>query len=346
VSEQELREGLRVAVLDEPPLAIDPDALMARAHRETARRRALVGAGVATTAVAVAAVAVPTVLGSPRGGGAGGAGWATSCGSAVPSPPAVPSMTVSLPNPTEMPKIPSIGATFDPPSMSAPPTKPADPSVRPEPSVPEEPCPSSSLEPPSPQPTDPSGPPSPPQPTVSFDWPPAKATPVHYTAAELTRRGTEMRNYLRTVFPKVVPDATDVVPGVFGGEAAGAVADGQTYLDAFTGFTLAGNRSAVDVWVSAPGATEVPLPSEECLHGIVPVCAPKQLDNGGWVVIKSERIGTDDRAILSVTNYRPNGTVVRVTAYDYDPLTFSAPTKIPVTDKQLMMLATDPELGL
>jgi hypothetical protein len=67
VSEQELRDGLRVAVAAEPALSFDPDALIVRARKEIRRRRALVGAGAATVVVAVTAVAVPTVLGQQRG---------------------------------------------------------------------------------------------------------------------------------------------------------------------------------------------------------------------------------------------------------------------------------------
>jgi hypothetical protein len=62
VIERELRAGLDHAVATEPPLAFDPDALVARAQREHRRRRSLAGVGVATAVIAVAAVAVPTVL--------------------------------------------------------------------------------------------------------------------------------------------------------------------------------------------------------------------------------------------------------------------------------------------
>jgi hypothetical protein len=66
VTEQDVRDGLRGAVAGEPPLDLDPDALIATARRELRRRRALVSVGVATSAIAVAAVAVPVVLGVPH----------------------------------------------------------------------------------------------------------------------------------------------------------------------------------------------------------------------------------------------------------------------------------------
>lgn len=62
MSERELRDGLALAVAHEPPLSFDPDDVVVRARRETARRRALVGVGTATAAVAIAAVAVPLAL--------------------------------------------------------------------------------------------------------------------------------------------------------------------------------------------------------------------------------------------------------------------------------------------
>jgi hypothetical protein len=69
MSEQEVRDGLAALVVDEPPLAFDPDALMAKADAAVRRRRTLVGAGSATLVIAAAAVALPITL---RGGGGGG----------------------------------------------------------------------------------------------------------------------------------------------------------------------------------------------------------------------------------------------------------------------------------
>lgn len=63
MSEEDVRVGLRDAVADEPPLDFDPDSLVAKARHQVTRRRALMAAGAATVAVAVAAVAVPAALG-------------------------------------------------------------------------------------------------------------------------------------------------------------------------------------------------------------------------------------------------------------------------------------------
>ncbi|MFC0115465.1 hypothetical protein [Kibdelosporangium aridum] len=63
MSEQELRDGLKLAVADEPPMTFDLDELVDTAERIVRRRRALIAVGVSTAAVAVAAVTVPVVLG-------------------------------------------------------------------------------------------------------------------------------------------------------------------------------------------------------------------------------------------------------------------------------------------
>ncbi|GAA5163516.1 MULTISPECIES: hypothetical protein [Amycolatopsis] len=58
MNEQELGHALRVAVRDEPPLAIDPDRLIAHAKRTAKRRRATWATGAAVVAVATTAVIV------------------------------------------------------------------------------------------------------------------------------------------------------------------------------------------------------------------------------------------------------------------------------------------------
>lgn len=63
MSEEDVRDGLRDAVVGEPPLDFDPDALVTTARQQVRRRRALLAAGVATVAVVAAAVAIPAALG-------------------------------------------------------------------------------------------------------------------------------------------------------------------------------------------------------------------------------------------------------------------------------------------
>jgi hypothetical protein len=66
MSEEDVRDGLRGAVADEPPLDFDPETVVTEARQQIKRRRSLIAAGVATAAVVVAAVAIPVALG--RGG--------------------------------------------------------------------------------------------------------------------------------------------------------------------------------------------------------------------------------------------------------------------------------------
>jgi hypothetical protein len=67
MSEFELREGLALAVADEPPLALNLDDLVTTAERTVRRRRALVAVGTGTALIAVAAVTVPVLLGVAPG---------------------------------------------------------------------------------------------------------------------------------------------------------------------------------------------------------------------------------------------------------------------------------------
>ncbi|MEU3646629.1 hypothetical protein AB0E59_24835 [Lentzea sp. NPDC034063] len=62
MSEQEIREGMLLAVWDEPPLDFDPDTLIRRVEQKKSRRRALVAVGVATAVIAVASLALPGLL--------------------------------------------------------------------------------------------------------------------------------------------------------------------------------------------------------------------------------------------------------------------------------------------
>ncbi|MFI9006951.1 hypothetical protein ACIGNX_06945 [Actinosynnema sp. NPDC053489] len=62
MSEAELREGLRAAVGDEPPLDFDPDELIQRAQHVRRRRRALVTVAVVTVVLTGTALTLPGVL--------------------------------------------------------------------------------------------------------------------------------------------------------------------------------------------------------------------------------------------------------------------------------------------
>lgn len=66
MSEQDLREGMKLAVWDEPPLDFDPDSFMARAEQLTKRRRALMSVGVATALIIATVATLPAFLTAGR----------------------------------------------------------------------------------------------------------------------------------------------------------------------------------------------------------------------------------------------------------------------------------------
>jgi hypothetical protein len=352
VSEQELREGLLAAVGDEPPMAFDPDALMQRARRDIKRRRALLGAGTATVAVAVAAVAVPAMLGVPRvgntaGGGGPGPGGCPSVAVpepgdpseivlptptpgvsykvTVPSPGGKPTVATTTHRPSPQPSPPPLTTPMPPTSPAHPcATKPSEPSASPAP------------------PTGP-GPSSGKPPAADFPWPPPGVEKKHYTAAQLKERGAQMQKYLQEYFATAVVGATDVRVEEFGGEAAGAVSDGQTYLNAFVGYTLKGQRSAVDVAVFAPG--EGPTPAQACEEGGCSVLPGKAGDHMVTTTISAG----DQMTIVAVRHYRSDGAVVAISGYNYDPMGKTAIKPLPampVSVEQLTYLATQPQLGI
>lgn len=80
--EQQLRDGLRAAVADEPPLGFDPDRVAEDARRAVRRRRAVVASAGATVLVVGVIVGTASVAGSPEGRGPAG-----PASSAVPTPP-------------------------------------------------------------------------------------------------------------------------------------------------------------------------------------------------------------------------------------------------------------------
>lgn len=166
-------------------------------------------------------------------------------------------------------------------------------------------------------------------------WPPPGVKPRYDTVAKLTQRGEEMQAHLSATFPSVVPGATEVEVGRFGGEATGTVYYGQDYLETTAAYLLDGTAYSISVQVAAPGADRPP--EQQCFEAVS--CEARKLADGSWMMNVD-----DDR----VVHYRADGVVVRVTAYWYDttdPTPKYAPD-IPLTVDQLIELATDPELYL
>ena len=67
MSEQDLRDCMKQAVWDEPPLDFDPDTFMARAEKLTKRRRALMSVGVATALIIATVATLPALWVGSRG---------------------------------------------------------------------------------------------------------------------------------------------------------------------------------------------------------------------------------------------------------------------------------------
>jgi hypothetical protein len=259
MSESDVRTGLHDAVVDEPPLNFDPDALVAIAERQVRRRRALLGVGVATVAAAVAAVALPSALGRA---------------------------------PTQVSDGPTSSVT----------------------------------------------------PSSAAEWPP-NVPPAEYTVDELGLRGEQMRNRLRTAVPAVLPAASAIDYGAFGGEAEGQYYKGQLTVNTHVSFTVDGERYSVFVQVWAPGA-EVETPAQVCAADHAS-CRDLGERDGGLLVAKSLDLGQE--TLSSVYHFRDTGALVSVTAYNYDMASDTTPTylpTVPVTLDQLTRLATDPALGL
>lgn len=100
MSEADLREGLRAAVGDEPPLHFDPDELIQRAQHERKRRRALVAVALVTVALTGSALALPGVLERRAAVDAASGQVLTTTVSPEPSPRAEPLPTTVPPSTT------------------------------------------------------------------------------------------------------------------------------------------------------------------------------------------------------------------------------------------------------
>ncbi len=105
MSEADLRDGLRAAVGDEPPLDFDADELIRRAQHVRRRRRALVAVAVATLALTGTVLSLPGVVEQRRGVDAASGSVLTTTVSApasevpdpVTSPPATSPAQISSP---------------------------------------------------------------------------------------------------------------------------------------------------------------------------------------------------------------------------------------------------------
>lgn len=275
--EQELREGLARAVDTEPPLDFDPGELIARAERETRRRRALAGTGALTVLVVLVAVAVPAALGLVRGrpGSTPAAGPAPASTQLIP-----PVITLA----------------------------PSESLVRPTPSR-------------------------------------------EYDTAALRVAGQKFTAVLSRVLPAALAGAHDIsIQSWRTGDVAGGIAPGPGSLNTYIRFVTQETPVAIRFQVDAPGAGLPADPSDQCDMDQVsgPDCYPSVSPKGGTLLVeKLYPNGVPAGRMISVTDFRPDGSKVSATAYNWDPT--DLPRKfvpaLPVTAAQLDILVTDQDIG-
>jgi hypothetical protein len=172
--------------------------------------------------------------------------------------------------------------------------------------------------------------------------PTVQQLPPASTVPQLRERGSQMQVYLKNRLPQVVPGAVEVDPRAFGGEAEGDVSDGQQYLSGFTRFKLGEVQTAIDVHVQSASAGK---------DGLGRNGARYLQQDGSEVLIDPGTAGSGNDAamrVTSATHYRKDGSITRVTAYNYDPTDSATPKngRVALDDAQLMALATDPQLHL
>jgi hypothetical protein len=183
-----------------------------------------------------------------------------------------------------------------------------------------------------------------PTPPPDFRWPPAGVHVRAYSSAAEKVLATTWTHHLTQTFGTVVPGASQVTVQPWAGEAAA----GHDYLITSVTFTIHGVRTAMAVQVAAPG--QFPLtPTQSCARATSPDrCVFTATADGGLLLYYDIVGGVANAHLRSVTDYRPDGTVVFTIGYNYDPTNPAAqgrPGPLPVTDAQLTNFATDPMLA-
>ncbi len=179
----------------------------------------------------------------------------------------------------------------------------------------------------------------------NFSWPPAGIHPRVYSAAEEKPMAAAWTQHLTQTFGAVVPGASQVMVEPWGGESGGTIATGQDYMDTYVNFTFHGARTAVSIEVAAPGQYTLSL-TKSCSQSTSPdKCVFTPTADGGLLLYFDVVQG--DMHLRSVNDFRPDGTVVFTTGYNYDPTSTAQHTlpSMPVTDAQLTTIATDPVLA-
>jgi hypothetical protein len=183
-----------------------------------------------------------------------------------------------------------------------------------------------------------------------IEWPPAGVTPPGHSADRLRKFAAEMGEHLDKAFPAAVPQATNLSWVEWGGEWAGIIEDGQDYLTTWAVYEDKIGSTGTALQIEAPGHFTT-SPREFCEINQAD-CKAEFLADGSLLLHSVVTIEGNDRKyhIGSALHYRTDGTVVWVSAYDYDPIWDGdeGPDRdeIALTFEQLSALATDPALHL
>lgn len=182
-----------------------------------------------------------------------------------------------------------------------------------------------------------------------IEWPPAGVTPPGHSAETLRKFAASMSERLDKAFPEIVPQATGLRWVEWGGEWAGIIEDGQDYLTTWAVYEDEIGSTGTAFQIEAPGHFSV-SPREFCEWNQAE-CTAEFLEDGSLLLNSVVTVeGNRKYHIGSVLHYRTDGTVVWVSAYDYDPIWDGdeGPDRdeIALTVDQLSALATDPALHL
>lgn len=182
-----------------------------------------------------------------------------------------------------------------------------------------------------------------------IEWPPAGVEPPGHARETLLEYAYVMTKHLDSAFPAAVPDADALWWVDWGGELPGVVEDGQDYLTTWAVYEDEIGRTGTNFQIEAPGHFTA-SPREFCEANAAD-CKAEFLADGSLLLRAVTVVqGNREYHIGSVLHYRTDGSVVWVSAYDYDPIWDGneGPDRdeIALTFDQLTALATDPELHL
>lgn len=184
-----------------------------------------------------------------------------------------------------------------------------------------------------------------------IEWPPAGVEPPGHDEEALREFAEAMSEELDTAFPEAVPAAVDLSWVEWGGEWAGIIEDGQDYLTTWAVYSDEIGSTGTSFQIEAPGHFPV-SPREFCQLNEAVEADTRELDDGSTVLHTVVEVEGDDQTyhIASTLHYRTDGTVVWVSAYDYDPIFDETPgpdrDEVALTTEQMTELATNPNLHL